>query len=130
MSERFALPEQWSRVHVAASLVNVPLSAGLCADFDDLPMVRAGSVVGLSVRLTSPAIDGAMAITITKNGVPQPLTIITTALSNTQGGRSIQALGVATFLPGDLIGVAVTTTAGWIPGPSVHAWVQVSEEEA
>lgn len=128
-TDRLSLPEQWTRARVTANLVNVALSAAVGADFDDLPMIRSGSIVGLATRLTAACAAGTLTATVTKNGVAQTLAVVTTSGANASGGQVTQVAGVDTFVAGDLIGIQLTTSSGWLPvTTNLHAWLEIEEE--
>jgi len=124
----YALPEQWAQNDVAASQTDVPLSAQVSTNFDDIPAIRAGSLVGLSVRFTETITAGETTIAVTINGVATALTLTCDAGTNPDGGIATAASGVVPYVAGDLIGVFITTDAGFLPiTTDVEAWVQVQE---
>jgi hypothetical protein len=123
-----ALPEQWAQLSITPSQTNVPLSAQVSTDFDDLKMIRAGSIVGMATRLVSAITAGTLTVTVTKNGAAGTLSIVHTNGSNASGGVATQASGIDTYVAGDLIGIQLTTDAGFLPLlNNVEAWLEVSE---
>lgn len=125
---RFAPPEQWAQDDVAANQAAVALSAQVSTNFDNIKMMRSGSVVGLSTRFTGAVTAGTATIRVTKNGVAGTLSVASTAVSNPSGGQATQATGVDTFVAGDLIGLSITTDAGFLPVTTdVEAWIEIQE---
>lgn len=125
---RFSPPEKWGQQDIAASQTNIALSASVSTNFDDITMIRAGSIVGLNTRLTTACTAGTLTVTVTKNGAAGTLSVATTSASNTTGGQSTQAAGVDTFVAGDLVGIQLTTSVGWLPiTDDVEAWLEIVE---
>lgn len=123
-----ALPEQWAQLSITPSQTNVPLSAQVSTDFDDLKMIRAGSIVGMATRLVSAMVAGTLTVTVTKNGAAGTLTIVSTSGGNASGGVATQAAGIDTYVAGDLIGIQLTTDAGFLPlSDNIEAWLEVAE---
>jgi hypothetical protein len=110
--------EKWVQNNVAAGQAAVDLSALLSTSFDDLKMIRAGSIVGLGTRF-SQAITDATAnsciVRVAVNGVAGTLNIVHTSGSNPSGGEATQAAGIDTFVAGDRIGVEITTLGSFTP---------------
>ena len=80
-------------------------------DFTSIPMVRAGSVIGLAVKLSSSLPAGETAtITVEKNGATfgSPFEIIIP--SGSDSGQATVDLRSRTFTSGDLIGCVVDTS--------------------
>jgi hypothetical protein len=124
----YALPEQWAQQDVAANQTDVDLSAQVSTNFDNVPAMRAGSIVGLSTRLTEAVTAGTLTVAVTINGAVGTLAVVSTSGSNPSGGQATQATGVDTYVAGDLIGVQLTTDAGFLPVTTdLEAWLQVSE---
>lgn len=122
----FALPEQWAQNDVVANQAAVPLSAQVSTNFDDITMVRDGSLVGLVTRFTEVITAGTATVIVTINGVATALLIVHTAISNSSGGIATAAFSAIDFVAGDLIGVTITTDAGFLPVTTdVEAWIQV-----
>jgi hypothetical protein len=121
-----AMPEIWAQENVAASQTNVPLSAQVSTSFDTIKMIRAGSIVGLGTRLTEAITAGTLTVSITKNGAAGTLSIVHSTSS--LGSALTQAAGIDTYVAGDLIGVQLTTSAGFLPNTTyLEAWLEVLE---
>jgi hypothetical protein len=119
------MPEQWGQQNVAASQTNVPLSCLVSINFDTIKMMRPGSVVGMSTRLTEAIAAGTLTVRLTKNGAAGTLLI---AHTSGTGGEVIQGVGVDTYAAGDLIGVQITTTAGFLPiTTDLEVWLEIAE---
>lgn len=124
----YALPEQWAQNDVAASQAAVALSAQVSTNFDDIPAMRAGSLVGLSVRFSETITAGQAEIIVTINGAPTALTLVCDSGSNPDGGVVLEAQGVITYSAGDLIGATITTDGSFLPVTTdVECWIQVQE---
>lgn len=126
----FSPPEQWAQLNVAASQTNVALACQVSTNFDNFKMTRAGSVVGLSTRLTETITAGQLTVEITKNGAAfgTPFTLVHTSGSNQNGGVATQAPGTSTYVAGDLIGVRLTTNAGFLPiTTDLEAYIECAE---
>lgn len=118
------MPEMWGQENVAANQTNVPLSAMVSMNFDTIKMTRAGSIVGISSRLTEAITAGTLTIKVTKNGSPGTLTLVHTSGT---GGTAIQATGVDTYIANDLIGIQISTTAGFLPiTTDLEVWLEHS----
>ncbi len=115
MVNPMALPEQWAQNEVAANQANVALEAQVSTNFDTVKAVRAGSIVGFATRLSEPITAGNLTVEITVNGVGTGFQIAHSAVLNPSGGVATQATGVDVYAAGDLIGVRVTTDAGFLP---------------
>lgn len=127
-NQRFSPPEQWTQQNVAASQTDVALSAQVSTNFDNIKMIRDGSLVGLSTRLTQAITAGTLTVTVTLNGGGTSLLLAHTAGSNPSGGQVTQRPGLATFIAGDLIGIKLTTTAGFLPiTTDLGAWLELEE---
>jgi len=123
-----ALPEQWAQDNVAANQTNIALFAQVSTNFDSIKMMRAGSVVGLSTRLTEAITAGSLTVKLTKNGVAGTLQVVHTSGGNPSGGQTVQAAGIDTYVAGDLIAVQLTTNAGFLPiTTDLEAWLEISE---
>jgi hypothetical protein len=120
-----AMPEMWAQENVAASQTNVALSCLVSTNFDTIKMIRAGSIVGLGTRLTQAITAGTLTVVITKNGVAGTLSI---AHTSGTGSAATQAVGIDTYVAGDLIGIEITTTSGFLPNTTYfEAWLEVLE---
>lgn len=115
------MPEMWAQQNVAAGQTDVALSATVSAHFDTIKMIRAGSIVGIATRLTEAITAGTITVTVTKNGVACAMTL---SHGTGTGGSAIQAAGIDNYNSGDLIGVRVTTSAGFLPiTTDLEVWV-------
>jgi len=119
------MPEQWARINVPAGATNVPMSSQVSTSFDDIKMIRSGSIVGLATRLTAAITAGTLTVTVTKNGNPCVLGIVH---AGGTGSVATQAPGIDTYNAGDLIGIRFTTNAGFLPlSLNLEAWLEVLE---
>jgi hypothetical protein len=119
------MPEMWAQENVAASQTNVALSAMVSMNFDTIKMIRAGSIVGISSRFTEAITAGTITIQITKNGVAGTLQLVH---SSGTGSTATQLSGIDTYLAGDLIGVQITTTSGFLPTTTdLEVWLEIQE---
>jgi len=119
------MPEMWAQQDVAASQTDVALSAMVSTNFDTIKMLRAGSIVGMSTRLTEAVTAGTLTVRVTKNGVAGTLTINHTSGT---GNILVQATGIDTYLAGDLIGVQITTTSDFLPVTTdIEVWLENQE---
>ncbi len=127
-NDRFSPPEQWAQQNVAASQAAVALSAQVSTNFDTIKMMRSGSVVGLSTRLTEAVTAGTATVRLTINGAAGTLNVVHTAGSNPTGGQSTQRAGIDRFVAGGLIGLSITTDAGFLPiTTDLEAWLEIEE---
>lgn len=123
-----ALPEQWAQNDVPANQAAVALSAQVSTNYDTIQAVRAGSIVGLSVRFTEAITLGQATVIVTKNGVATALQLVSTSGSNPTGGVATSAPSVISYAAGDLLGVKITTNNLFAPNSTdVEAWVEVAE---
>lgn len=119
------LPEQWSRLALTDSL-DEPLSAQVSQNYDTVQVPRAGSIVGLSVRLTDPWDAGTVTVTVTVNGNPVGLQAVLPfgdeELTVTQNSN------IDTFLPDDVIGLQLETSGDWssVNTVNLEAWIDVA----
>lgn len=128
-NNRFAPPEQWAQQNVAAGQVAVAIPSAVSVNFDDIKMMRAGSVVGLSTRLTDAVTAGTATVRVTINGVGGTLNVAHTAGGNPTGGQSTQRAGIDTFLAGDLVGLSITTDLIFLPiTTDLESWIEVEEQ--
>ena len=127
--DRYAPPEKWQQQNVAAGQVSVPLSALISTSFDTIKMIRAGSVVGLSTKLTAAITDanaGSLVVAVTINGVAGALSIAHSSALNANGGETTQISGVDTFVAGDEIGVELSTLGTFAPTTTdLEAWLDL-----
>jgi len=119
--EVYFMPEMWAQQNVAAGQTDVPLDATVSANFDTIKMIRAGSIVGISTRLTEPITAGTLTVTVTKNGIACAMSLVH---SSGSGGSATQAAGIDSYFPGDLIGVKITTSVGFLPVTTdLEVWI-------
>lgn len=101
--------------NVAANQAAVALSLGTPAKTQiGHTMTRAGSLVGISVLSNVAAAGDVATFIVTKNGVATALTVTLDAAIN--GGLknfAVAAKDAIAFAAGDVIGVTITTPAGW-----------------
>jgi hypothetical protein len=110
--------EKWVQNNVAASQAAVNLSALVSTSFDTLKMIRAGSIVGLSTRLTEAITDAtadSLIVKVAINDAAGTLAISHNSGGNASGGEATQAAGIDTFVAGDEIGVELTTLGSFAP---------------
>jgi hypothetical protein len=120
-----AMPEQWGQQNVAASQTNVPLECLVSTNFDTIKMMRAGSIVGLSTRLTEAVTFGTLTVTVTKNGAAGIISVVHISGS---GGVTTQGVGIDTYAANDLIGIRITTSSGFLPTTTdLEAWLEFVE---
>jgi hypothetical protein len=127
-SSVYAPPEQWAYANLTAGLVSTPLSAQVSGDYDDIPEIRAGSVVGLSVRLTTPITAGTVTVRLTINGAPVGLSLTMTSVLHPSGGVITQAPLLDTYTAGQVLGLVVTTSGDFATsGPvDLEAYLETS----
>lgn len=127
---RYALPEQWVQNNVPAAQADVLLSQQVSTNFpNDTKMIRAGSLLGFSTRLTEPITAGTLTIEITLNGAGTGFTLVHTAGANPSGGEATQAAGLDPFVAGGLVGVRITTTADFLPiTTDIEVWQDVDTD--
>ena len=125
-----ALPEQWAVQNVAANvLVATPMSAQVSTNFDNIPAIRVGSIVGMSARLTDALVAGTIEVEITINGAGVGPTGRISLGAPTSGDFLIIPQGDIPYVQGDLIGVQYTSTADLDPVTSdLEVWLEVVEE--
>jgi hypothetical protein len=112
---RYAPPEIWFDDDVAANQTDVPLDTRASALFAEFKAVSPGSVVGIGSRLTETITAGTLTLAVSINGAAGALSLVHTAGSNPDGGEAFQLPGVDDFVAGDLIGILITTDAGFLP---------------
>lgn len=122
----YSPPEQWGQQNIAASQVAVQISTLVSTNFDTIRMIRPGSIVGLCARLTEAITAGQLTVQITINGAPAALQLV--MVSPTQDASITQGVGVDTYVAGDLIGMRISTDAGFLPvSTDLEAWLQLAE---
>jgi hypothetical protein len=125
----YSPPERWGQENVAANQAAVALSAMVSINFDDIKMIRAGSIVGLATRFTEAITAGQATVIVTKNGVATALQVVHTNAANQTGGIATAAIAAITYVAGDLIGMTITTNGAFLPlTTDVEAWLQLSED--
>jgi hypothetical protein len=121
--------EKWVQNEVAASQTDVDLVALVSTSFDTLKMIRAGSIVGLSTRLSEAITDAtadSLIVSVTVNGAAGTLEISHASGGNPSGGVVTQAAGIDTFVASDLIGVQLTTLGSFTPiTTDLEAWLEL-----
>ena len=123
-------PEQWAVQNVPANTPATAMSAQVSTNFDDIKMMRPGSIVGISSRLTEAVTAGTVQVDATINGVIVPAAAlnVTMGVAST-GGQTLAAPGVAPYVAGDLIGIKFTTSAGFTPTTTdLEAWLEILED--
>jgi len=122
----YSLPEVWTQNDVPASQAATPLFSNTSQLYDDIQVVRAGSIVGLNVRFTGNLTAGSATATVTINGIPATLSVIVS--SGSSSGRSIQVAGIDTLIAGDRIGVQLSTNGSFAPTTlDVDAWLEIQK---
>ena len=126
---RYALPEKWGQDNVAAAQVNVDLSARVSTLFDTIKVIRAGSLLGMSTRLNEAITAGTLTVTVEINGVATTLLLAHTAGVNPTGGEVTIAAGVDPLVAGDLVGITIVTTAGFLPVTTdLECWLDIDTD--
>lgn len=118
-SSVYTPPEQWAYNNLVPSLTLQTIPAQVSGDFDDVPEIRAGSVVGLSVRLTSPIIAGTASVRLSINGIPAGLTLTMNSGTNPSGGVITQAPLLDAYTAGQKLGLLITTSGTFSTGGPV-----------
>lgn len=90
--------------------------------------IRAGSITGLSARVSEARAGGTVTVTVQKNGVNTAL-VATIDGTNTTTHQATSALGTITYAAGDTLGVVYHTAGPFSPVGTndLSAWVQVNE---
>ena len=106
------------------------MSAQVSTNFDTIKMMRPGSVVGLSTRLTEAITAGTLQAELTINGVViGPMIVVMTSILGATGSQLTRLPGVVPYVAGDLIGVNFTTSVGFTPTTTdLEAWLEVVED--
>jgi len=102
--------------NVAASQTDVQLNIQEVASaaallIDGLSMPWAGSVVGLSVNLSSAASAGQLTVGVTLDGTEQAAS--TQTITTASAASAVIPQGSIRFVSGAKLGVEITTNAGW-----------------
>ena len=129
-SKRLSPPEKWNQQNVAKSQTNVALSTLVSTNFDDIKMIRAGSIVGLGSRFSTAVTAGTATVKVSVNGATTgTLTVVSTNASNASGGQSTQQAGIDRFVAGDEVSILITTDGSFAPdgGTNLEAWLEIEE---
>jgi hypothetical protein len=111
----------WGRENLADSLTADPLDLWGLAAFVGQRWVakRAGSITGLSARLSTPVTAGSITVEAYKNNVATGFTVVldTTAGTNQKNfsSQAQEASAASTFVAKDDLDLRVTTTATFTP---------------
>lgn len=123
---RYVPNEMWMQNDVAASQTNVGLQVNVSQLFDTWRAPRAGSIVGLVSRFSEAITAGSVSLRARINGAPSA-TLVATSVGGT-GTQVTQAAGIDTYAAGDLLDIAITTNAGFLPiSTDVEAYMEVQE---
>lgn len=122
-------PEVWTQNDVAAGQTAVDLETQVSQLFLTWKALRPGSIIGISTRLTEAVTAGSLLLIVTINGTPSAtLGVISTSGSNPTGGQLTQAAGVDTYVAGDLLGIELTSSAGFLPiTTDVEAYLEIQQ---
>jgi len=127
--DHYAPPEAWAQQNVAASQAGVELAALVSVNFDRIKMPRAGSIVGLSTKLTEAITDAtadSLIVKVTINGVAGTLAVSHSSGTNPTGGQATQLGGIDVFNAGDELGLQLTTLASFAPTTTdLEGWIEV-----
>ena len=74
-------------------------------------MPFAGQIVGMSVNLSAAATAGQLTVGVTVNGTEKSIT--TQTITTGTAARPVFARDAVPVVAGDLLGVEITTNAGW-----------------
>ena len=122
---RYVPNEMWMQNDVAASQTNVGLQGNVSQLFDTWRAPRAGSIVGLVTRFSEAITAGSVSLHVRVNGAAG--TLVATSVGGT-GTQVTQAAGIDTYAAGDLLDIAITTDAGFLPiSTDVEAYMEVQE---
>lgn len=102
----------WFQDNVAASQTAVALVIANART--EIPMVTAGSVVGIVVYSNAARSAGTLTVDVTINGTATGCQAVLDG-TNTQTDTGTQAVGTDTFTAGQRIGVKITTDGSWSP---------------
>lgn len=126
------LNELWAQNDVPAATAGGVMQAQLSTNFDEVKMMRPGSIVGISARLTEAVTGGlgALQVDATINGVIVPAAALQVSMGiGSTGGQTVAAPGVAPYVAGDLVGIKFTSPAGFTPTTTdLEAWLEIVEE--
>jgi hypothetical protein len=85
------------------------------ANFTEMTMPLAGSVIGIIVRSNAACTSGTLIADATINGTATGLQAGLNSVDDTQTSYTLQAIDADAFTAGQRIGVKVTTSANWLP---------------
>jgi len=126
----YSPPEKWHQENVAADQTDVDLSCLVSVNFDNIKMIRGGSIVGLSTRFSAAITDAtadSCVVTVTVNGASGTLSLSHSSGTNPSGGQATQATGIDTFNAGDLVGIEITTLGTFAPTTTdIEAWLDIA----
>jgi hypothetical protein len=127
MANPMALPEQWAALAIPANVGPVVTSCQVSTNFDDIQMMRAGSIVGIRARLTDVVAQGDVTVSVTINGAPSGVNI--TIPDGDATSANNLAIGDFPYAASDLIGVTFTTSADFLPDGTLNleVWLEVLE---
>ena len=103
------------------------MSALVSTNFDEIEMIRPGSIVGLGTELTAAVTEGTLTVIVTKNGTTLPFVLIHTAASNPLGGQATQPAGIDTYVAGDKLGMQFQTVGFSPSNDDIEGWLEVQE---
>lgn len=104
----------WYQDDVPATQNAVVLNMNGNASRAEVPTVRAGSIIGISVYSNESWLSGSLTVDATIDGAVTSLTAVLNA-GATQTKVTTQAKDSDTFTAGQRIGVKITTTGDWTP---------------
>lgn len=124
------LNDLWAQNDVPAATAGGVMQSQLSSNFDEVKMMRPGSIVGISSRLTEAVTAGTVQVDATINGVIVPAAALNVAMGiGSTGGQTLAAPGVAPYVAGDLIGIKFTTDVAFLPTTTdLEAWLEIVEE--
>lgn len=113
-----ASPTTWGGEVTAGQTISPLAAAG---GGSQIMMVRSGSIVGISWIYAGPIDAGTLTVLITKNGSPVTLSSQGSSSTNENGGVASQAANVDTFVAGDLLGMAFTSSEDLDPAATLSS---------
>jgi hypothetical protein len=120
---REILPEVWAQNDVPANQAATAMPASVSQIYDDYQAIRPGSIIGLNVRFNAVLAAGQATAEVTVNGVGTGFLVNVAAPASS--GRATQLSGLDNYVAGDLIGVRLSTNAGFLPADSLDVEVSV-----
>lgn len=122
------LPEQWAENNVQRNQVNHVMDCQVSTSFDTFKVITSGSITAISTRLSQALTAGTLTLAVTINGIATALTLTHTNVSNSSGGVATAAIGAVPYVPGDLIGIFMSTNNTLAPtSTDIEAMLQVTE---